>query len=136
MIATYLPWLLSAVTIYSMWLAGERKSHTWLIGLANQALWLVWIVSTEEWGLLPMNLALWVVYGRNHLKWRQNDWLALTAAIYQIRDYQRPEERQACTARLEKKLNDDAIQIANECFPSHYHDTAPSEYTAPEKDPA
>jgi hypothetical protein len=70
MIATYLPWLLSAITIYSMWLAGERKSYTWLIGLANQALWLVWIIATEAWGLLPMNLALWFVYGRNHLKWR------------------------------------------------------------------
>jgi hypothetical protein len=72
MIKDYLPWLLSAITIYSMWLAGERSKHTWLIGLANQALWLVWIVATQAWGLLPMNLALWFVYGRNHWKWNSS----------------------------------------------------------------
>ena len=71
MIATYLPWLLSAITIYSMWLAGDRKRYAWLVGLANQALWLVWIVATESWGFLPMNFALWVVYGRNHWKWNE-----------------------------------------------------------------
>jgi len=69
LIRLYLPWLLSAITIYSMWLAGERSKNTWLIGLANQALWLLWIVATRAWGLLPMNIALWIVYGRNHLKW-------------------------------------------------------------------
>jgi hypothetical protein len=39
--------------------------------LGNQALWLVFIVATGTWGLLPMNLALWIVYGRNHLKWNK-----------------------------------------------------------------
>lgn len=34
-----------------------------------EALWLVWIVGTNTWGLLPMNVALWIVYARNHLKW-------------------------------------------------------------------
>jgi hypothetical protein len=68
-IVTYLPWLLSVITIYTMFLAGDRKSYTWLVGLANQALWLVWIIASSAWGLLPMNLALWFVYGRNHLKW-------------------------------------------------------------------
>lgn len=79
MVASYLPWVLSTITIYSMWLAGERKSHTWLVGLANQALWLIWIVATEAWGLLPMNAALWVVYGRNHIKWH-NEARGITAA--------------------------------------------------------
>jgi hypothetical protein len=69
MIATYLPWLLSALTIWMTLLAGNKHSSAWLIGLVNQALWLVWIVVTESWGLLPMNVALWVVYSRNHWKW-------------------------------------------------------------------
>jgi len=69
-IIAYLPWLLSAITIYTMFLAGDRKSYTWLVGLANQALWLTWIVASEAWGLIPMNIALWAVYARNHLKWR------------------------------------------------------------------
>lgn len=68
-IRTYLPWLLSAITIYTMWQAGNRHKFTWVIGLSNQALWLVWIIALGAWGLLPMNFALWFVYGRNHLKW-------------------------------------------------------------------
>ena len=69
MIATYLPFLLSALTIWMTLLAGNKHRSAWLVGLANQALWLVWIVATEAWGLVPLNAALWVVYLRNHLKW-------------------------------------------------------------------
>lgn len=69
LIRLYLPWLLSAITIYMTVLAGNKSRNAWLFGLANQALWLVWIVTTGTYGLLPMNLALWIVYGRNHLKW-------------------------------------------------------------------
>lgn len=68
-VVTYLPWFLSAVTIYMTVLAGNKNRHAWAVGLFNQAAWLVWIIMSETWGLLPMNLALWVVYGRNHIKW-------------------------------------------------------------------
>jgi hypothetical protein len=70
-ISFYLPWLLSAITIYMTVLAGNKSRNAWLFGLVNQALWLVWIIVTASWGLLPMNAALWVVYSRNHLKWRK-----------------------------------------------------------------
>lgn len=71
LIRDYLPYALSAITIWTMFLAGNKSGHTWLIGLVNQALWLLWIVASESWGLLPMNIALWVVYARNHLKWKK-----------------------------------------------------------------
>ena len=69
MLQTYLPWLLSAITIYMTVLAGNRNRWAWAVGLLNQALWLTWIVASSAWGLLPMNIALWVVYARNHFKW-------------------------------------------------------------------
>lgn len=68
-IITWLPWLMSAITIYTMWQAGSKHRWTWAIALVNQALWLTWIVTSGAWGLLPMNAALWVIYARNHLKW-------------------------------------------------------------------
>ena len=66
----YMPWLLSAITLYMNVLAGNRARHAWAIGLVGQAGWLAWIVASATWGLLPMNIGLWWVYGRNHLKWR------------------------------------------------------------------
>lgn len=68
-IVTYMPWLLSVITIWMTLAAGNKHRLAWLIGLANQALWLSWIVASSAWGLLPMNIALWIVYGRNHWKW-------------------------------------------------------------------
>ena len=65
----WMPWLLSAVTIYMTVLAGNKTPWAWAVGLVNQALWLGWIILSGTWGLLPMNLALWIVYGRNHWKW-------------------------------------------------------------------
>lgn len=72
-IHVYLPWLLSVITIWMTLAAGNKYRSAWLIGLVNQALWLAWIVSTEAWGFLPMNIALWVVYGRNHWKWTRGE---------------------------------------------------------------
>lgn len=69
-VTTYLLWLLSVITIWMTVLAGNKHPNAWFVGLVNQALWLVWIVASQSWGLLPMNLAPWIVYGRNHLKWR------------------------------------------------------------------
>lgn len=71
LVVDYLPWLLSAITISTMFLAGSVNKATWLVGLVNQALWLIWIFAAEAWGLLPMNAALWIVYARNHFKWRK-----------------------------------------------------------------
>lgn len=70
MIVTYLPWLLSIITIYMTILAGNKSPHAWAVGLAAQGLWLVWIIASSSWGLIPMNIALWIVYARNHLKWK------------------------------------------------------------------
>lgn len=71
-IVAYLPWLLSLITIWMTVLAGNKHRSAWSIGLVNQALWLLWIALSHNWGFLPMNLALWVVYCRNHLKWNYN----------------------------------------------------------------
>ena len=71
LIKDYLPFLMSAITIYTMFLAGDKKKYTWIVGLVNQLLWLTWIITIQAWGLLPMNIALWVMYTRNHLKWNK-----------------------------------------------------------------
>ena len=68
-VTTYLPWLLSAITIWMTVMAGNKHPSAWLIGLVAQAGWLLWIVVSANWGFLPMNIALWIVYWRNNRKW-------------------------------------------------------------------
>lgn len=68
LIIILLPHLLSAITIWMMVLAGNRHPRAWALGLANNMVWLIYIVASSTWGLLWMNVALWYVYYRNHLK--------------------------------------------------------------------
>lgn len=64
-----LPWVMSALTIWTMYLAGNKARLAWQIGLGNQALWAIFIVTTHQWGLAPMCAAITFVYARNLLKW-------------------------------------------------------------------
>jgi hypothetical protein len=68
-VTKWLPWILSANTIVMTWLAGSLEPSAWAWGMWGQVGWTVWIIKTRTWGFLPMNLALWVVYMRNHLSW-------------------------------------------------------------------
>lgn len=71
-ITVYLPYVLSAITVWMTLLAGNLHRRAWLVGLLNQALWLVWILATGSWGFLPLNIALWIVYARNHFRWARS----------------------------------------------------------------
>jgi hypothetical protein len=61
--------LITAVlTLWGMWLAGNKRSAGWIVGLVNQVFWLATIIAFGVWGLLPLTVALTVVYSRNLLK--------------------------------------------------------------------
>lgn len=66
-----MPYLLSVVTAYGMYLAGNKKAKAWIVGLFNQSLWLTWIILSGTWGLLPMTGVMVFVYVRNYIKWSQ-----------------------------------------------------------------
>jgi hypothetical protein len=67
--AKYLPWLLSAITLYSMVLIGRLDPAGWVLGLIGQGLWFVWAGVTRTWGFLPLTVALTVVYAQNLWLW-------------------------------------------------------------------
>jgi hypothetical protein len=60
----------SVVTMWSMKLAGDKSATAWLISLANQGLWAMFILVYQAWGLVPLNVALSVIYWRNWRAWR------------------------------------------------------------------
>ncbi len=71
-----LPWATSAGTLLGMWLVGQKRSIGWAIGLANQVLWVTFAVVFQAWGLLPLTLALIVIYTRALLRWRADERIA------------------------------------------------------------
>lgn len=60
----------SVVTLIGMWLAGSHRWQGWALGVANQGLWAWFIFAFRAWGLLPLNIALVFVYGRNLWRWK------------------------------------------------------------------
>lgn len=66
-----LPWVLSFLTILMTIMAGSKHRFSWMLGAWNQVLWFVWIFLSGTWGLLPMNIAMAIVYLRNHYKWKR-----------------------------------------------------------------
>lgn len=68
-----LPLTLSANTIALMWLVGDRRTVGWVLGLVGQVGWFAFIVVFEAWGLLPLTVALTIVYARNLRRWRRSE---------------------------------------------------------------
>ena len=68
-IVVIFPWILSCITIASLFRAGDGKQDAWTIALMGNFMWLIYILAASAWGLLLMNAALWYVYGRNYKKW-------------------------------------------------------------------
>jgi hypothetical protein len=62
--------VLAAVGVFGLWLAGRKDPRGWWIGLAAQGLWLVYAVTTAQWGFLLSCAAYGTVYFRNARAWR------------------------------------------------------------------
>jgi hypothetical protein len=65
-----LPFVTGALTIVAMWLAGNKRTEAWVVGLVNQGLWVATVVVFEAWGLLPLTVFLTFTYARNLVRWR------------------------------------------------------------------
>lgn len=74
---------ISVLTVVSIYLAGSRSIFAWILSLFNQALWSIWIFSSPNTEFIPMNLALWVVYLRNYVRWKLGDDVSLRSRLKQ-----------------------------------------------------
>ena len=64
-------WLLTAVGVFGLYMAGRKVWWAWLIGLGAQVLWLAYAVSTRQYGFIVSAVAYGWVYGKNALAWRR-----------------------------------------------------------------
>lgn len=63
-------WLLTAVGVTGLWLAGRKNLYGWAIGIGAQVLWVAFALSTQQYGFLVSAGAYGWVYTKNFLRWR------------------------------------------------------------------
>jgi hypothetical protein len=63
-------WILTAVGVFGLWLAGRPSPWGWAVGIGARVLWLAYAVTTRQWGFLASCGAYGWVYSRNFRKWR------------------------------------------------------------------
>lgn len=73
--------VLAAVGILGIWLAGRKNLGGWALGVFAQVLWIIFAVVTQQWGFIVSALAYGAVYGWNWWKWARerretNSWAA------------------------------------------------------------
>jgi hypothetical protein len=65
--------VLAAVGVLGLYVAGRKRWQGWAIGLGAQVLWIAYAVVTKQWGFIASALAYGVVYGKNMITWRREN---------------------------------------------------------------
>lgn len=63
--------VLAAVGIAGIYLAGKKSKWGWGLGLAAQVLWLIFAVVTAQYGFILTAVAYGAVYGKNLYQWHR-----------------------------------------------------------------
>lgn len=64
-------WILTAVGVFGLWLAGRRSPWGWAVGMGAQGLWVSYAVATAQYGFLVSAGAYFWVYLKNFRAWRR-----------------------------------------------------------------
>ena len=62
-------YILSALSLLSLWLMGNKNKLGIVVGLANQLLWVVYALMLKQYGLLIGVIAYTIIHIRNLVKW-------------------------------------------------------------------
>lgn len=65
--------VLTAMGLTTVYLAGQRRTSAWVVGLTTQLAWASYAVATEQWGFLASVACYGAIYLRNLLAWRRAD---------------------------------------------------------------
>lgn len=63
-------WVLTAVGVTGLFLAGSRRTVGWAIGFGAQVLWFAYAITTHQYGFIVSAFAYGWVYARNLRKWK------------------------------------------------------------------
>lgn len=65
--------VLAAVGIAGIYLAGKKSKWGWGLGLAAQVMWLIFAVVTAQYGFILTAVAYGAVYGKNLWQWHREE---------------------------------------------------------------
>lgn len=65
--------VLAAVGIAGIYLAGRKSKWGWGLGLFAQILWVVFALTTAQYGFILTAVAYGAVYGKNLYQWHRED---------------------------------------------------------------
>ena len=64
-------YILTAIGVFGLWLAGRKDWRGWLVGLSAQGVWLAYAVATRQWGFVVSAFAYGWVYALNIWRMRR-----------------------------------------------------------------
>lgn len=65
--------VLAAVGIAGIYLAGRKSKWGWGLGLGAQVLWLIFALVTSQYGFILTAVAYGFVYGKNLYQWHKEE---------------------------------------------------------------
>lgn len=65
--------VLAALGIVGLLLAGSKRKVGWLVGFLIQPLWIIFAIRTGQYGFVLNAVAYAAVYARNWWEWRKDD---------------------------------------------------------------
>lgn len=68
--AQWWSWVLPALGVLTIYLAGRKYWWAWLIGIGAEGLWVAYATVSHQWGFYVSAMAYGGVYLRNLLRWR------------------------------------------------------------------
>ena len=67
----YWSYLLTAVGVFGLWLAGRKDRRGWMVGVGAQGLWIAYATATQQWGFYISAIAYGWVYIKNARAWKK-----------------------------------------------------------------
>lgn len=64
--------ILAALGIYGIFLAGKKNYWGWAVGFGVQFLWVIFAIVTNQYGFIISAIAYAWVYGKNFKSWRKD----------------------------------------------------------------
>ena len=66
-------YLLSIISLVTLWLIGNKNKAGFVLGLLNQVLWIWYALMLKQYGLLVGVIAYAAIYIRNLIKWSKDE---------------------------------------------------------------